>query len=147
MQQGYIMKKTIFIAGFFAIILLLMPLTAARVVNPITTKEDKPIRSIIKLIKEQIMSSIELIRENNKDKWVDPDGPTTGGLDDPTDYVNLATALLMLGQFGYSTIKLTDSDDLFKLFLRLSSMGIGGLLVIRSLSEAFDLKDCDRDGR
>ena len=86
-------------------------------------------------------------KEDDQHSWVDTDGPVKGGLDDRSDYIHLAAATLLLGSIGFNCIRLLKNAGSSALFLRIGSMVVSGVIALRDLLEALDLKDCDRDGR
>jgi hypothetical protein len=92
-------------------------------------------------------ASIIATKDDNQHSLVDTDGPVKGGLDDRSDYIHLAAAALLAGSIGFNFIRLFKSGSSSGLFFRISSMGISGIIALRELLEAFDLRDCDRDGR
>jgi hypothetical protein len=91
-------------------------------------------------------STIET-KDDNQHRCVDTDGPVKGGLDDRSDYIYLAAATLLVGSIGFNVIRLFKIGSSSGLLLRIGSMGISGMIALRDLLEAFDLRDCDRDGR
>ena len=92
-------------------------------------------------------ASIIATKDDNQHSWVDTDGPVKGGLDDRSDYIHLAAAALLAGSIGFNVIRLLKISSSSRLLITIGGMGISGIIALRDLLEAFDLRDCDRDGR
>ena len=85
----------------------------------------------------------------------DPDGPFVGGLDDPTDWINLVAAvgnlMLIPGYLLAISYIISEPQGLQSLpsliwYLLLIYWGLG-YGALGSFADAFDLRDPDEDGR
>ena len=82
----------------------------------------------------------------------DDDGPYAGGLDDPTDWIYLASFignLLILPSFTMSLLMVTQEKGVISIGFIWNSLILYWTVrfgVFHSFFEAFDLKDIDEDG-
>ena len=126
------MKKKILIAGFFVAIMLLVPATTATRTNLLATSK--------------INDNIAPLPDG------DPDGPTEGGLDDPSDWNYAGYVAFLLGidmimiQAMWEDYK-EGGTTLWGIIKATGALSIYTAFVSYiCLLEAFDVKDLDRDG-
>ena len=129
------MKKKILIAGFFVAIMMLVPITtAARTTGTNLLEASKTDDSIAPLPDG------------------DPDGPTEGGLDDPTDWWYAGLVVVISGAEIASIVVMWEDykageATLWELITVFVDMSFGSTIFSYIfILEAFDVEDLDRDG-
>jgi len=151
--EGIIMKRTILIGSLFACFLMLM-IPNISAIESLTVSNSGPDYDEEELI-QAILQRIEELKVSNptpKPCWNsdDPDGPYEGGLDDPSDWINLFLSLvntIILGKFlnKYKPRDFLREDSLtVSLYiLNCSTLTLNGLLY---LADAFDIFDYEENG-
>ncbi|RLF57492.1 MAG: hypothetical protein DRN27_07695 [Thermoplasmata archaeon] len=94
------------------------------------------------------MAEPEILNVNDP-PFEDPDGPREGGLDDATDFIHLAKALLVLRTMNVAIneTQISDFDNIIHLIMwSFSICGVFVFYVIFDFLEAFDIMEIEFDG-